>query len=113
MTLASCLEDKKPTYDQLLDEHEKNNSITSVIYVILVLGIFIYVGYKVGTLKTPKECTRKNKFDGPFLNKYDDDDFQPTVLIFKKENLWSVKKSNVYNLDWKKRSKLITYSGVN
>jgi hypothetical protein len=51
---VSCEEDKKPTDDQLLDEHEKNNSITSVIYSILVLGIFVYFGYKVGTFKTPK-----------------------------------------------------------
>jgi hypothetical protein len=79
LTVVSCEEDKKPTYDQLLDEHEKNNSITSVIYSILVLGIFVYVGYKVGTFKTPKESTRKNKFDGPFLNKDVEDDFHPTV----------------------------------
>jgi fucose permease len=80
LTAVSCEEDKKPTYDQLLDEHEKNNSITSAIYGILVLGIFVYVGYKVGTsLKAPSESIRKNKFDGPFLDKDDDDNFHPTV----------------------------------
>ena len=79
MTVVSCEEDKKPTYDQLLDEYKKNNSITSAIYGIIVLGIFVYVGYKVDTFKTPKESTRKNKFDGPFLNKDVEDDIQPTV----------------------------------
>ena len=79
-TVVSCEEDKKPTYDQLLDEHDKNNSITSAIYGILVLGAFIYVGYKAGTsLKAPSESIRKNKFDGPFLNKDDEDDLHPTV----------------------------------
>ncbi len=40
---------------------------------------FCVCGYKAGTFKTPKESTRKNKFDDPFLNKDDEDDFHPTV----------------------------------
>lgn len=62
-TIVSCNEEKKPSYDQLLDEHDKNNSLISAIYGILVLSFWVYVGYKMGTSKTTKEGTRKNKFD--------------------------------------------------
>jgi hypothetical protein len=79
ITVVSCKEEKKPSYDQLLDEHEKNNSAINAIYGILVLSVFVFIGYKVGTYKTPKESTRKNKLDGPFLNEEDEDDFHPTV----------------------------------
>lgn len=84
-TIVSCNEEKKPSYDQLLDEHDKNNSITSAIYGILVLSMFVYVGYKVGTFKPTQEPKRKNKFDqmvgnGTFLSEKDDeDDFHPIV----------------------------------
>lgn len=84
LTAVSCEQEKKPSYDQLLDEHEKNNSFISAIYGILVLSAFVYIGYKVGTSNTNKESTRKNKFDqmtgnGKFLNVEDEDDFHPTV----------------------------------
>ena len=79
---VSCDEEKKPTYDQLIDEHDKNNSLTSAIYGILVLSVFVYVGYKVGTFKTPKESNSKNKFDemtgnGTSLKVKDEDEFDP------------------------------------
>ena len=84
-TIVSCNEEKKPSYDQLLDEHDKNNSITSAIYGILVLSVFVYVGYKVGTFKTHKESTKKNKFDqmvgnGTFLSEKDDEDNSPPTV---------------------------------
>jgi len=84
-TIVSCNEEKKPSYDQLKGEHDKNNSFISAIYGILVLSAFVYIGYKVGTSKTTQEPKRKNKFDqmvgnGTFLSEKDDeDDFHPTV----------------------------------
>ena len=85
LTAVSCVKEKKPTYDQLLDEHEKNNSAVSAIYGILVFSVLIYIGYKVGTFKTTNESPRKNKFDqmtgnGSFTKaEEDEDDFHPTV----------------------------------
>jgi|LakMenEpi03Aug12_release.lakeMendotaPanAssembly.Ray.scaffolds.fasta_scaffold582378_1 hypothetical protein len=82
--IVSCNE-KKPSYDQLLDEHNKNNSFTNAIYGLLVLSFWVYVGYKVGTFKSTQEPKRKNKFDqmvgnGTFSSEKDDeDDFHPTV----------------------------------
>ena len=82
---VSCDEEKKPSYDQLINEHKKNHSFISAIYGILVLSTFVYIGYKLGTSKTTKEGTRKNKFDqmvgnGTFLSEKDDEDnFHPTV----------------------------------
>jgi hypothetical protein len=85
LSLFSCNEEKKPTYDELLEEHDKNNSFTSAIYGILVLSVFVYVGYKVGTFKPTQEPKRKDKFDqmagnGTFsFEKDDEDNFHPKV----------------------------------
>jgi hypothetical protein len=85
LALFSCNKERKQTYDELLEEHDKNNSFTSAIYGILVLSAFVYVGYKVGTFKPTQEPKRKNKFDQMVGNdtfsseKDDEDNFHPTV----------------------------------